>query len=52
MEKSAKCLIFLVDDLLVRDHSFSTYGKFFEKLAYEGVKNVSFWENLSYMLNK
>ena len=48
----------------VRDHSFSTYAKLFKKLifltlltcnntcAYQGVINVSFSENFSYVLNQ
>ena len=48
---------------LLRDHPFSTYAKFSEKLtfltplirtrmcAYQGVRNVSFSENFVYVLN-
>ena len=35
-----------------RDHTFSTFAKFFEKLTYQGVRNVSFSENLANVLNE
>ena len=50
--------------IVSRDHSFSTYAKFCEKLAffdplirtrtcpYQGVRNVSSSENFAYVLNK
>ena len=36
------------------DHSFSTYAKFSENLtcAYQGVRNVSFSENFTNILNE
>ena len=37
---------------MIKDHLFSTYAKFSEKLtAYQGVKTVCFSENIAYVLN-
>ena len=33
-------------------NSFSAHAKFFEKLTFQGVKNVSFLENSAYALNE
>ena len=49
-------------EFINRDHSFTTYAKFSEKLtfltpirtrtcAYQGVRNVGFSENFTYVLN-
>ena len=45
--------------LCIRDHSFSTYAKFSEKLTFLDVRtrahqevNVSFSENFAYILNE
>ena len=43
-------------NVLHRDHSFSTYAKYSEKLAFltplQGARNASFSENFAYVLNE
>ena len=56
-------MIQALENVLLRDHSFSTYAKFSEKLifltpihtrtcAYQGIRNVSLSENFAYVLNE
>ena len=40
----------LMQQILSRDHSFSTYAKFSKKLTF--LTNVSFSENFAYVLNE
>ena len=51
----------MINSSAVRDHLFSTYTKFFEKLtfltpirtcAYQAVRNVSFTKNFANVLNE
>ena len=43
----------MISRWVVRDHSFSTYAKFYEKLTFlTGGRNVSSSENCAYVLNE